>query len=105
MYLTLKLVESGLHLNSAYDKLRKLERQYVHKLPRGLRNRLHIFLNDLGPVVIKYGDAHDKMYGSDPNRLPPDAALNAANEIKPAILRFRDYCRRKLDSIIYRSLD
>jgi len=103
-YVIPRIVESGFHINHAYDALRKLERQYVHRLPQGLRRKIRRFFNAFWPVVKKYGDPHDQMYGAREKRLPPNIASEAASKIQPSIVSFRDYCRKKLDSILYRSL-
>ncbi len=103
-YVISRLLESGFDLNYQYDRLREMEKQYVHRLPKGLRKRLDSLIRILKPVVHKYGDAHDQMYGSTKHRLSASSALQASAEVGTAIVDFRDYCKKKLNSLIYRSL-
>ena len=101
-YVLPKILESGFMIGYAYDELKKLERTYVTRIPHFLRKKLSPLLRLLDNVRLKYGDAKDAMYGSDTNYLPPEIAELAKKEIGDSIIDLRDYCRRKLDSSLYR---
>ncbi|MCX6141948.1 MAG: hypothetical protein NTZ35_01885 [Ignavibacteriales bacterium] len=101
-YVLPKILESGFMIGYAYDELKELERTYVTRIPHFLRKKLNPLLSLLDYVRLKYGDARDAMYGSDTNYLSLENAKGAKEEIGDSILDFRDYCRRKLDSFLYR---